>query len=113
MPHMNVLGFLVFPNVSRQHCSLARERGSLHFLKEDEIWEASNDVWHGLPSSEIASGFVQAHRIAQKVIEAKGGNGFLGNTAGSSIHCGVRKNFNESSKGLGQRDGKKIGAPQC
>jgi hypothetical protein len=73
----------------------------LHSLKEDEIWEAANDVWHGQPSSKIASGFGQAHRIAQKTIEAKGGSGFLGNTAGSTIHCSVRNDFNETSKGSG------------
>jgi hypothetical protein len=80
-------------------------------LKEDEIWEAANVVWHGLRSSNITSGFVQAHRIAQELIEAKGGNGFLGNTAGSTIHCGVRDDFNGTSKGLGRRDRKSIGAP--
>jgi hypothetical protein len=46
----------------------------LNVLKEDEIWATANDVWHELPSCKIASGFVQAHRIAQKVIDARGGN---------------------------------------
>jgi hypothetical protein len=53
-----------------------------------------------LPRSKIASGFVQAHPIAQKVVEAKGGNGFLGYTAGSTIHCGVGSGFSKTSKGL-------------
>jgi hypothetical protein len=113
MSYMNVLDLSVFPNMSRRHCSLAREQGGLHCLKENEIWEVADDLWHGLPISKIASGFVQAHRIAQKVIEAKGGHGFLGNTAGSTIYCGVRSDFNETAKGLARRDGKKIGAPRC
>lgn len=40
----------------------------------------TSNVWHGLPSSKIAFGFVQAHWIAQNVIEAKAGKGSLGNT---------------------------------
>jgi hypothetical protein len=75
MLHMNVLHLLVFPNISRQHCSIAREQGSLYCLKENDTWEVANDVWP--LSSEIAS---------QMVIKAKGVNGFLGNTAGSMIH---------------------------
>jgi hypothetical protein len=42
---------------------------------------------------------VQAHRIAQKVVEAKGGKGFLGNTAGSSLYCDMQSNFNETFDG--------------
>ena len=59
-----------------------------------------------LPSSKLAAGFVQAHQIVQKVIEAKGGNHFLGNTVGSTVHCGVLDNFNKTSKGLGDVSGK-------
>ncbi len=104
MPHMNVLDLSVFPGMSRRHCSLARDRGGLHVLKEDEIWAAANDVWHQLPSCKIASGFVQAHRIAQKVINASGGNEFLGNKSfDNGIHCDVRKDFNETTKGLSRR----------
>ncbi len=79
MLHMNVLDLSVFPGMSRCHCSLPRDRDGLHVLKEDKIWAAANDVWHQLPSCKIASGLVQAHRIAQKMINASGGNEFLGN----------------------------------
>jgi hypothetical protein len=73
-------------------------------LKEDEIWAAAEDVWHQLPSCKIASGFIQAHRIAQKVINASGGNEFLGNKSfDNGIHCDVRKYFNKTTKGLSGR----------
>jgi hypothetical protein len=105
MLHMNVLDLSVFPGMSRRHCNLARDRGRLNVLKEDEIWAAANDVWHELPSCKIASGFVQAHRIAQKVIHASGGDEFLGKKSfDKGIHCDVRKDFNETStKGLSLR----------
>jgi hypothetical protein len=87
--------------MSKQHYSLAREHGGIHVLKENEIWTAANDVWHQLPSCKIASGFVQAHRIKQKVINADGGNEFLDNKSfDKGIHCDVLKDFNETIKGL-------------
>jgi hypothetical protein len=95
MPHMNVLDLSVFPGTPRRHCNLARDCGSLHVLKEDKIGAAANDFWHQLPSCKIASGFVQAHRIAQKVINASGGNEFLRNKS-----FDVGKDFNKTTKGL-------------
>jgi hypothetical protein len=65
-----------------------------------------------MPSDTIHVCIVSFAFVEQKVIEAKGGNDFLNNTAGSTIHCGVQSNFDKTSKGLGQRDGNKIGAPQ-
>jgi hypothetical protein len=104
MPHMNVLDLSVFPGMSRRHCNLARDRGSFNVWKEDQIWAAANDVWHVLPRCKIASGFVQAHQIAQKVIDASGENEFLGNKSfDKGIHCDVRKDFNETTKGLSRR----------
>jgi hypothetical protein len=96
MPHMNVLDLSVFPGMLRRHCNLARDRGGLNVLKEDEIWAAANDVWHELPSCKNASGFVQAPQIGQKVIDARGGNEFLGNKSfDKGIHCDVHKDFNQ------------------
>jgi hypothetical protein len=105
MLHMNVLALSVFPGMSRRHCNLARDRAGLHVLKEDKIWAAAEDVWHQeLPSCKIASGSVQAHQIAQKVINASRENEFLGNKLfHNGIHCDVRKDFNKSTKGLSRR----------
>jgi hypothetical protein len=44
------------------------------------------------------SAYVQAYRIADKVIGAKGDNAFLG--SGGNIHCGIRKDFNFTANGL-------------
>jgi hypothetical protein len=46
-------------------------------LPEDEIWQNAQDVWKELPNSKVASAYVQAYRIADKVIQAKGDNKFL------------------------------------
>lgn len=59
MPHMNVQDLSVFPAMSRRHTSLACSRGGLCVLKEDEIWAAAEQVWHDIPSSKIASAYVQ------------------------------------------------------
>jgi hypothetical protein len=50
-----------------------------------------------LPNCNIASAYIQAHRIASKVIQEKGNNSFCG--AGGDLHCGVRNNFIESEEG--------------
>ena len=104
MPHMNVLDLSVFPAMSKRHTSLARGRGGLSVLKEDDIWFAANEVWNELPSAKVASAYIQAYRIAQKVIAAGGDNDFLG-TSGS-IHVGVRKDFDETARGLKRKDGR-------
>ena len=110
MPHTNNLDPSVFPNMSKRHTQLARERGGLHVLKEDEIWEGTQQVWRDLPNSKIASGCVQAHRIAKRVVEAGGDNAFLG-YGGTGISVGIRKDFSETKTGLKQIDGKHINAP--
>ena len=113
MPHMNNLDLSVFPMMSRRHTQMARDRGGLHVLKEDEIWEATELVWKELPNSKIASGFVQAHRIAKKVVAAKGDNNFLGPSGKNSTGIGsnVRRDFEATKMGLKRKDGKKIAAP--
>ena len=58
-------------------------------------------MWDGLESAKVASAYVQAHRIAAKVIENGGSNRFLG--AGGTIHVGVRKDFEETAKGLSRK----------
>lgn len=109
MPHMNVLDLSVFPCMSRRHCSVARRRKGLRVLKENEIWETAEEVWDGLESAKIASAYIQAHRIAKRVIEANGGNDFLG--VGGSPHVGIRRDFYPTKKGLARRDGQQILAP--
>jgi hypothetical protein len=69
MPHINVLDLSVFPAMSRRHTALARARGGLCVLKEDEIWAAAEQVWHDCPSSKIALGYIQAFRLAKKVVK--------------------------------------------
>jgi hypothetical protein len=105
MPHMNNLDLSVFPCMSRRHCEVARKRGGLHVLKENEIWSSAEEVWANLPSSKIASGFIQCHRIASKVISAQGDNKFVGNKTDNGIHCGIRKDFNETAMGFIERTG--------
>jgi hypothetical protein len=63
--------------------------GGLCVLKKDEIWSGNEKVWHYLRSSKIASGYVQAFHIVEKVVEAQGDNGFLG--ASGSIQVGIPK----------------------
>jgi hypothetical protein len=112
MPHMNVLDLSVFPCMSRRHIDKCREVGGLKVLPEDDIWENAELVWNQLPNSKIASGYIQAYRIAEKVIRAKGNNDFLGNGMRSEgIHAGVRDDFFETHNGLSGKDGKMISPP--
>ena len=68
MPHMNNLNLSVFPCMSRRHTKLAREQNGLRMLTENEILATAKSVWDDLPSSKVASGFIQAYRIAQRVM---------------------------------------------
>ncbi len=65
-------------------------------------------VWVELPNAKIASGFIQAHRIASQVIKA-GGDKFLG--VGGTPHVGVRKDFHQTDDGLVWKDSKIFPAP--
>ena len=59
---------------------------------------------------QIASACIQAHRVAKKVIVAKGNNDFLvGN--GEGIHVGVRKDFRPTENGMVRTDGKIVAPP--
>ena len=58
-------------------------------------------VLDDLPSCNIASGFVQAYRIAKKVIGNNGDNAFLN---GSKIHTGNHQDFEPTSQGLKRKD---------
>ena len=77
--------------------------------RKNEIWLAAEQVWHDLPSSKIASGYVQAFCIAKKVVEAQGDNGFLG--ASGLIHVRISKDFDETATGLCCKDDKVLKAP--
>ena len=98
MPHLNVLDLSVFPAMSKRHTALSRERGGLHVLKQDEIWDAAKDVWNTLPNCKIASAYVSAYNIAGEVIKEKGDNTFLGK--GGLPSFGIRKNYTETNDGL-------------
>ena len=80
-------------------------------IGEDEIWAAAEEVWMRLENWKIASAYIQAHRIAKKVIAAKGDNTFLG--GGGSIHVGVGDDFVASDDGLTRKDGKTIPPPDA
>ena len=86
MPHMNNLDLSVFPCMSRRHTQLAREQNRLRMLTEDQIWNTAKSVWDRLPSSKVASGFIQAHRIAQRVIEFHGSVSWLHQGESMRIH---------------------------
>jgi len=101
MPHMNNLDLSVFPCMSRRHTQLAREQNGLRMLTEDQIWDTAKSVWDRLPSSKIASSFIRAQRITQRVIEFDGSNSFL---TGSRIHFGVRRAYTETVTGLKRSD---------
>ena len=73
-----------------------------HVLSENDIWEIVLEVWEKLQSSEIASAYVQAYRIAGKLVEAEGGNEFLG--IGGTTHVGIRKDLYPTIKGLDRKD---------
>ena len=106
MPHMNVLDFSVFPNMSRRHIALSHECGGLFILLEDDIWTGSAEVWGKLLYSQIALGYVQAYRIANDNVRAGGENVFLG--VGGNIHQHIQKDFNETVDGLVRKDKKYV-----
>jgi hypothetical protein len=62
-----------------------------------------------LPNCKVASGYIQAYLIAEKVIKEKRDNKFLG--VGRSIHTNVRTDFYETDNGLARKDKEKINAP--
>lgn len=110
MPHVNVCDLAVFPKMSRNHSELLRKRGGVRVMKEDEIWDAAEEVWNNMPSCDIARSFVLSHRIAKKIIDAKGGNEFLSGVKGG-LHSDVRKDFINTDRGVKRRDFKDIPAP--
>ena len=59
--------------MSKRHTALSRERGGLHVLKQDEIWDASKDVLYTLPICKIASADVSAFNIAGDVLKERRG----------------------------------------
>ena len=66
-------------------------------LSEAEIWENAKIVWNNLPNHQVASGYIQAHRIVDKVIKAAGDNNFLG-AGGDGIHTGIKKEIRADSR---------------
>jgi hypothetical protein len=87
---------------SRCHTTLSRMTGGLKVLMEDEIWKNAETVWNELPSSKIASGFVQVSCIAKEVIKQNYDNSVLGMMQGR-ISTGIRRDFNETAKGVSSR----------
>ena len=62
-------------------------------------------------SAKIASAYIQAHRIAERVIAEDGNNTFLG--VNGSPHVGIRKDFYPTDKGLARRDGSQVPPPSA
>jgi hypothetical protein len=106
---MNVLDLLVFPCMSKRHTQKSRECGGRRVLPQDEIWQNAQNVWNELPNSKVASAYLHAYWIAEKVIQAKGNNKFLG--SGGSIHCGIGNDFKFTENGMQRIDKKTISAP--
>ena len=98
MPHLNVLDLSVFPAISKRHTSISRERDGLHVLKQDEIWDATKDVWNTLPNCKIASACVSVLNITGEVLKENRDNIFLGK--GGLPSFGIRKNYTETNDGL-------------
>jgi ABC-type branched-subunit amino acid transport system substrate-binding protein len=86
----------------KRNPKISREFGGRRVLPEDEIWQNARDVWKELPNSKVASAYVQAYRIADKVFQAKGDNKFLG--SGGSIHCGIGNDFKFIENGIERKD---------
>jgi hypothetical protein len=108
MPHINVVNLSVFPCVSKRHSGKSRESGGLKVLSEAEIWKNAESGWKKLPNCKVAPGYIQAYRIAEKVIKEKGDNKFLG--VGGSIHTNARTDFYETDNGLARKGKEKISA---
>jgi hypothetical protein len=71
-------------------------------LTENEIWKAALQVWEEIPCAKIVSAYVQAHRIAKRVIKMGGSNDFL--PVKGSISVGVRDDFQQTEHGLRRKD---------
>ena len=111
MSHMNVLDLSAFTCMSCRHTEKCRDSQGSKVLQEDEIWENAVNVWNELPNWKIASAYIQAYRIAGKVIKAKGNNNFIG-SGGDGIHCHVNSDFKPTCDGgLARKDGKVIEPP--
>jgi hypothetical protein len=66
--------------------------------------------WNTLPNNKIASAYIQAHRIAAKVVHAQGDNAFLG--SGGDIHTGINRDFEAAlTGGLVRKDKQRIAGP--
>ena len=111
MPHVNVCDLSVFPCMSKRHTQLSRDHHGMGVLTEKQIWIAAEKVFKQLPSSKIASGFIQAYRLADKIIQHSGDNIFLAGSSGG-IRTGVTKDFYPTDKGLARKDGRVFSAPQ-
>ena len=67
-------------------------------MPEDGIWLNAQEVQINLHNDKVVSAYIQAYRIADKVIQAKGNHTFIG--YGGKIHCGVRKEFSFTENGI-------------
>jgi hypothetical protein len=106
-PHLNNLDLAVFPAMSTRHSILSRKKG-LRVMNKEEVWDAAMQVWNELSSSVIARGFVQVHRLAQKVVQANGANGFLHAKGDQGLHCGIKKDFHDTEDGIKRRDNRRF-----
>lgn len=110
-PYLNVLDLLVFPLLSKKHSDLLRQYSAAAPAPADVIYSTAEKVFmNAISGVDIATAFVLAHRLQEKVIRAGGGNNFL-NEGG--LHCGVRTDFemNAAHTGLRRVDRKVQPAP--
>ena len=63
---------------------LSRDYHGLRVLTENEIWNAAEQVFKKFPSSKIASGFIQAYMLCDKIIEHRGDKYFVLGAAAES-----------------------------
>lgn len=109
----HVLDWSAFPCLSRRHIQKCRQAGGLKVLPQNDIWNNARELWNKeLPNCKIASGYIRAYRVADKVIRAKGSNSFLRTSRDSEgIHTGVNTDFYSTDNGMERKDGtKKISA---
>jgi hypothetical protein len=111
MTHMHVLDLSVFPMMARHHSYLSRRQGGMKVLTEDDIWRVlALQVWEVIPcAKKIASAYVQANRIAKRVINMGGSNDFL--AMKGSISVSVRDDFQQTKNGLRRKDTLVFAAP--
>ena len=69
LPHMNVLGIAMFPEISLHHRHLIQYLTGMRVSREGNICKIAAEVWAELPSCKIANSFFLAKRVAEKIVK--------------------------------------------